>query len=81
MGDHKFNDRTLLGTICSLVQHNPNIIYQVMLSTGTVLEGMLSPFDDQSDYVRVNPVPLNTGDRSYYVHVSHIVYVHERKQQ
>ena len=51
-------------------------IYEVMLSTGLILEGYLSPFDDESDHIRVNPIVRDEG--SYFVALEHIVYVHRK---
>ncbi len=46
--------------------------YEVKLSTGDTLQGELSPRDEQSDYIRLNP---KDGGASYAIPLRHIVYV------
>jgi hypothetical protein len=67
--------RKLLSNIVTMAT-DQKAIYEVMLSTGVVLEGHLSPFDDESDHIRVNPI--TRGDWSYFVALEHIVYVHRK---
>jgi len=67
-----FNQRTLVGAICASAKADPQGVYEVLLSSGHRIEGELSPVDDQTDYIRVNPVPTNKN-HSIYVSVSHIV--------
>ena len=45
-------------------------IYEVMLSTGLILEGYLSPFDDESDHIRVNPIVRRRGHTSLLLNTS-----------
>lgn len=60
--------------ICELVKGqgaNP-VEYEVGLSNGKVLTGALSPLDPKADHIRVNPLPMNSGEFSYFGLVSRI---------
>jgi len=82
----KFNERRMVGALCQLAHVEPKAIFEVMLTTGKVLEGELSPIDEDADYIRVNPrvnsVSANTRP-SHTIHVplAHIVYVQRKWEQ
>ena len=76
--------RTLIGWICDLFDPasapTRKRIFEIHLSTGETIAGELSPFDDESDYVRLH-VPPQDGrgaSVSHAVSLAHIVYVREK---
>lgn len=76
-------ERTLIGVMVGMAKSGPEMLYEVALSTGTTIKGQLSPLDEQSDHIRVNPAhyPGNagksvlTGDPGVFVALAHIVSV------
>jgi hypothetical protein len=76
----KFDEKKLLGAICAMTNGDPTAVFEVSLSNGKTIEGQLSPLDEESDYIRVNPVPANSGAFSYHVSLGHIVYVQRKKK-
>ena len=76
------NERRLIGALCSLVDAAPKALYDVMLTTGKLLQGELSPYDEEADYIRINPRAAFDDDKAkHMIHVplAHIVYVQRRQ--
>jgi hypothetical protein len=65
--------RRLLANIVDFAA-DQNAVYQVSLSNGEIIQGLLSPLDEHSDHIRVNPT--ERGAFSFFVALEHIVYIH-----
>jgi hypothetical protein len=71
-----------MGALCTLASEAPKALYDVMLSTGKLLQGELSPIDEEADYIRINPRAAFDDDKvKHVIHVplAHIVYVQRRQ--
>ncbi len=70
------DNRILLSVLVERTKNEPNALYKLYVTSGETWEGKLSPFDDQSDYIRLI---FSDGSGTIYVRWAEVVGVLELK--